>query len=87
MRHLVIALAIICPELPNGSRDFTVVVEGDRLTGQLAGQQAIPMIPYGNHVFGVEFDPNLRLVFTVEGDQVSKLTLHQGGGSFQGLRK
>jgi len=74
-------------ELPSGPRDFTVAIEGDHLTGQLAGQQALPMLHFGNHVFGVEFDPNLRLVFTVEGDKASKLTLHQGGGTFPGLRQ
>ena len=74
-------------ELPNGARDFTVSIADDQLTGQLAGQQAVPMLPFGNHVFGVGFDPNLRLVFTIEGPKASKVTLHQGGGTFQGLRK
>jgi D-alanyl-D-alanine carboxypeptidase len=74
-------------ELPNGTRDFTVTIAGDQLTGQLAGQQAVPMLPFGNHVFGVGFDPNLRLVFTIEGAKASRVTLHQGGGTFQGLRK
>ena len=74
-------------ELPNGARDFTVAIEGDHLTGQLAGQQALPMLHFGNHVFGAEFDPNLRLVFTVDGDKASKVTLQQGGGTFPGLRR
>ena len=73
--------------LPDGARDFTVAVEGDHLTGQLTGQSAVPLLPFGNHVFGAAFDPNLRLVFTVNGARASAVTLHQGGGSFQGMRK
>ena len=73
--------------LPDGPRDFTVAVEGDHLTGQLAGQQAIPMLYLGSDVFGVAFDPNLRLTFTVEGARATKLTLLQAGQTITGPRK
>ena len=73
--------------LPGGARDFTVVVDGDHLAGQLAGQPAVPLLHFGNHVFGAAFDPHLRLVFTMDGDKASAVTLQQGGGSFRGARK
>lgn len=73
--------------LPNGARDFTIAEAGDHLTAQLAGQQAIPLLFYGNDTFGASFDPHLRLVFTVQGTGASKVVLYQGGGEFEGIRK
>jgi D-alanyl-D-alanine carboxypeptidase len=73
--------------LPGGVTDFTVAVEGDHLTGQLAGQQPVQMLHYGNHTFGADFDQTLRIVFTLEGNAASKMTLHQRGGTFDGPRK
>ena len=74
-------------ELPGGPRDFTVAVAGDGLTGQLAGQGANPLRYLGDDTFGVSFDPALRIVFTVEGDRAVKMTLRQGGGVAEGVRK
>ena len=74
-------------QLPNQAGDFTVAIEGDHLTGQLTGQRAVPLLHFGNHTFGADFDPNLRLVFSVEGNKATRLVLHQGGGTFQGVRK
>ena len=73
--------------LPNGVRDFFIVIEGDHLTAQLAGQPATPLLHYGNHTFGAAFDPGLRLVFSVDGNTASRVTVHQGGGAFEGPRK
>lgn len=73
--------------LPNGARDFTVAVEGDHLTGQLTGQNAMPLLHFGNHTFGADFDPTVRLIFTMDGGAASRVTLHQGGGTFDGIRK
>lgn len=72
--------------LPNGTRDFTIAMD-DHLTAQLSGQQAIPLPHFGNHTFGAEFDPTLRRVFTVDSSAASQVTLHQGGGTFDGPRK
>jgi hypothetical protein len=69
------------------SRDFTFFVKDGTLMSQMAGQDPVPVIPYGNNTFGVEFDPNLRIVFTMSGDKATKVTLNQGGGSFSGDRK
>lgn len=74
-------------QIPNEVRDFTIAVDGDHLTAQLVGQGAIPLVYFGNHTFGASFDPNLRLVFTVEGNKATKVTLHQGGDTYPGLRK
>jgi hypothetical protein len=73
--------------LPGGVRDFTVAEQGDGLTGQLAGQDPVPLLHYGNHTFGASFDPSLRVVFTVEGGRATGLTLVQGGQRVDGLRK
>jgi CubicO group peptidase (beta-lactamase class C family) len=73
--------------LPGGARDFTFFVKDGQLMSQLQGQDAITVIPYGNDTFGVGFDPNVRLVFTMSGDRATKVTLNQGGGSFSGDRK
>lgn len=75
--------------LPNGVRDFTIADggAGDFLTARLEGQEAVPLIHYGDDTFGASFDPSLRLIFTVAGDRAVKVTLVQGGGRFEGARK
>jgi D-alanyl-D-alanine carboxypeptidase len=67
--------------------DFTVTIDGDHLTGQLAGQEKIPLVYFGNHTFGAAFDKSLRLVFTVVNDEASKITLLQGPRRVEGVRK
>jgi D-alanyl-D-alanine carboxypeptidase len=74
-------------QLPDAVHDFTVTDAGTGLTGQLAGQNAFQLLYYGNDTFGASFDPTLRIVFTVQGTAATKLTLHQGGGTFDGPRK
>jgi hypothetical protein len=69
------------------SRDFTFFVKDGALMSQMQGQEAIPVIPYGNDTFGVGFDPDVRIVFTMSGDRATKVTLKQGGGTFVGDRK
>ena len=73
--------------LPGGARDFIISLASGTLSAQLAGQGAFPLIHYGDHTFGADFDPSVRLVFTVTGDEASRLTLKQGGGSMEAPRK
>jgi CubicO group peptidase (beta-lactamase class C family) len=73
--------------LPDGPRDFTVAVNGDQLTAQLAGQGASSLLYLGQDTFGVGFDPDLRIIFTVVGAQATKLTLLQGGERTEAPRK
>ncbi|MEA2762924.1 MAG: hypothetical protein QOD47_2208 [Gemmatimonadaceae bacterium] len=73
--------------LPNGPRDLTVAVQGDQLTAQLTGQGPIQLLYLGDNTFGVGFDRNLRLIFTIQGERATKVTLVQGGGRFEGPRK
>jgi CubicO group peptidase (beta-lactamase class C family) len=68
-------------------REFTVAEAGDQLTGQMTGQGANQIRHLGNHTFGVSFDPAVRLVFTVDGDRATKMTLVQGGRRIEGARK
>ena len=67
--------------------DFTFFERDGELFGQVAGQGANAMIPYGNHAFGVAFDPNLRITFTVENGRATRLVLLQGGRSIEAPRK
>ena len=74
-------------QLPNGPEDFTIAQSDSGLTAQLAGQAAIALQYLGSDTFGASFDPNLRIVFTLENGRATKLTLKQGGRSFDGARK
>ena len=74
-------------QLPGRPRDFTVFERDGKLMAQLEGQGANPMLFYGNDTWGMAFDPALRVVFEVQGDKATKMTLKQGGGSFDGARK
>ena len=67
--------------------DFTFFERDGELFAQVAGQGANAMIPYGNHAFGVAFDPNLRITFTVENGRATRLVLLQGGRSIEAPRK
>lgn len=80
-------LGVYALVLPGGARDFTVAVSGDGITGQLAGQGPIPLNHFGAHTFGADFDPALRIVFTVENGRATKMMLRQGGGQFEGNRR
>ncbi len=80
-------VGVFALQLPGGARDFFVAVEGDSLTGRLDGQGANPLVFLGNDTFGMRFDPTLRIVFTMEGEQAVAMTLRQGDNEFQGRRK
>jgi CubicO group peptidase (beta-lactamase class C family) len=67
--------------------DFTVSEKDGELYSQLQGQGPIMLIPFGNHVFGVEFDPDIRVTFTVENGKATKVALLQGGRTSEGARK
>jgi hypothetical protein len=73
--------------LGSQARDFTFSVKDGQLVSQMQGQDPVPVIPYGNDTFGVGFDPNLRIVFTMSGDRATKVTLQQGGQAVTGERK
>jgi CubicO group peptidase (beta-lactamase class C family) len=71
---------------PN-TADFTFFERDGELWGQLQGQGANQLIPFGNHTFGATFDPTLRITFTLENGKATKVTLTQRGSSTEGLRK
>jgi len=73
--------------LPPGPRDFTFAAAAEGMTAQLAGQGAIHLNYLGDHTFAADFDPSLRIVFTVENGRATQVTLHQGGGTVQGARR
>jgi CubicO group peptidase (beta-lactamase class C family) len=73
--------------LPSGARDFSFFVKDGTLMSQLQGQGPVPVIPYGNDTFGVGFDPNVRIVFTMSDGRATKVALHQGGATMSGNRK
>ena len=69
------------------ARDFTFFVETGQLMSRMQGQDAVPVIPYGNDTFGVGFDPSVRIVFTMSDGRAAKVTLRQGGATYEGTRK
>ena len=73
-------------QLPTGTLPIRIFEQGDRLQAQAQGQGAFDLIPRGGHAFGTTVDPSIRLVFAVEGDRVTRLTLHQGGATMEGPR-
>jgi D-alanyl-D-alanine carboxypeptidase len=74
-------------KLPNGTTLSLRVFEQDgQLLSQATNQPTIRLYSLGNHTFGVEFDPNLRLTFIVEGDRAARVTLLQGGATVVGER-
>ena len=64
-----------------------VWIEGDALVSQAPNQNKIPLRYLGNDTFGVDFDPAVRLTFTLESGKGLKVRLLQGGGSIEGLRQ
>lgn len=41
----------------------------------------------GDHTFSVQEQPDIRVVFSIEGDQAESVTVNQRGRSFTGARK
>lgn len=80
-------VGVYAMQLGATAADFTVSERGGELYGQLQGQGPNALIPFGNHVFGVDFDPDLRFTFTVENGTVVKLALLQNGRTAEGRRK
>ena len=74
-------------QLPNGSTlSMRIWVDGTRLMSQATGQGPVVLIPYGHDVFGADFDPSVRMTFTVVGDHASKFSLSQGGATMTASR-
>lgn len=72
-----------------GKLPVRVFLDGQVLTTQAEGpgQGAIPLLHYGNNVFGASFDPSLRLTFVSENGVVVRLRLAQGGAILEGPRR
>ncbi len=68
------------------ARKFTIAAADNGITGQLQGQGPIPLVHLGDHTFGAEFDPSLRLTFTIEDGRATKVVLRQRGARFEGQR-
>lgn len=75
-------------QLPPGPQDFIVAATADgTLTGKLGAQPALPLKHYGNHTFGADFDPTVRIIFTVVDDRATEMILRQRGGEMRGARQ
>ena len=66
------------------ARPFTVTEKDGKIFGQLEGQAASEIVPLGNHIFGADFDPTVRIIFTVVNDRSTRMTLRQRGQQFEG---
>jgi CubicO group peptidase (beta-lactamase class C family) len=76
--------------LPSGGKlALRVFLDGQTLVSQAEGpgQGIIPLLHYGNNVFGASFDPSVRLTFISENGVVTRLQLLQGGGTIEGPRR
>ncbi len=74
--------------LPGGPQDFQVAAAADgTLTGQMGGQQPLPLKYFGDHTFGADFDPTVRIIFTVVDERATEMVLRQRGGEIRGGRK
>ena len=74
-------------QLPGGqSLPIRFFLDGARLMGQAQGQPANELRYLGSHAFGVAFDPALRFTFTIDAGKSTKVTLLQGGQTFDGPR-
>jgi CubicO group peptidase (beta-lactamase class C family) len=74
-------------QLPGGQAlPIKFFVDGTRMMSQAEGQAANEIRYLGNYVFGVAFDPAVRLTFTVVGGKATKVTLLQNGATVEGPR-
>jgi hypothetical protein len=74
-------------QVPGGQTlPIRIFVDSTRLMAQAQGQDAFPLKYLGNYVFGVDFDPALRLTFTMDKGKAIKVTLLQGGMEIEGHR-
>jgi D-alanyl-D-alanine carboxypeptidase len=69
------------------ARPFSVTEKDGKAYGQLEGQQPSEMVPLGNHTFGADFDPTVRIIFTMADGRPTKMTLRQRGQEFEGVRR
>jgi hypothetical protein len=73
--------------LPGGQTlPIKFLLDGTRLMAQAQGQDANEMRYLGDYAFGVAFDPEVRLTFTLEAGKATKVVLPQGGASIDGPR-
>jgi len=68
---------------------LTIFVNGTALMAAAdgLGPGASPVLYYGNHVFGMPFDPALRMTFVEDGGVVSRVRLVSNGYSMEGRRR
>jgi CubicO group peptidase (beta-lactamase class C family) len=68
--------------LPNGRiLPLRIFAEGDALMSQAEGQGKVPLKYLGSDTFGADFDPTVRLIFTVENGRVASAKLLQRGAT------
>ncbi len=65
---------------------ITMLAGANALLTQAEGQSAFELIPLGNHVFGAEVDPSLRVTFTLQNGKATGFTLAQRGTISQATR-
>lgn len=74
--------------LPDGQiLPFLIFAQDDQLMGQAGGQGATPLRYLGDDTFGADFDPTVRIVFTVESGRVTRGKLVQRGAAMYIARR
>jgi D-alanyl-D-alanine carboxypeptidase len=69
-----------------GPLQIRVFEDGEHLAAQATNQAPFRLLAQGEHEFRASFDTSVRLVFRVEGERASSLTLHQGGAVMDARR-
>jgi D-alanyl-D-alanine carboxypeptidase len=81
-------VGVYAMDRPGGPRDITVALTDQGLTAQPQNAtRALAMIYYGEHTFGLEGQPDVGLVFTVEDGVATGLSVSTPGGTLEGKRK
>jgi hypothetical protein len=74
--------------LPDGQiLPFLIFTKDGQLMGQAEGQGATPLKYIGDHTFGADFDPTVRIIFTVESGRVTRGKLVQRGAAMYIARR
>lgn len=74
--------------LPGGRvLPLRLFAEDDGVMSQAEGQGKFPLRYLGDNVFGVTFDPDLRITVLFENAKAVKLRLFQNGGTIEGPRR
>lgn len=66
--------------------DTSIFIKEGKLMAQATNQDAFRLLYQGEGEFRADFDHDVKLIFTTDGDKAASFVLHQGGGRIQAKR-